>query len=140
MDNKVLILPENTGIDEQIYNMINKLISYFNVFNKKLIYMYLQKNDIEYIIYKCFHKVSEYEIQHYNLKPVYYIHISIIYNNKNKSTAINIEIKDENNKNIVINNYNIDIYKLDINKIISFYIGTLKQLNVSLNYSSNYDF
>lgn len=137
---RTLLLPNDIKIDIKRQKFINDVIDYLSKFNEKLIYMYLEKENNKYIIYKCFHKTTEWDIKHFNLKEQYYIHFSLIYNLKYDNFTLDIEIRDCNGKNVTLNSTSDSIYNVDLSFIISYYIGTLKQLNDSIKYVNSYDF
>lgn len=138
--NNNLLLPDNINIDVKKQKFINDVINYLSHFNEKLIYMYLEKENNTFIIYKCFHKTTDWDIKHFNLNKHYYIHFTLIYNKKYDSFSLDIEIKDLNNKNVTLNSTSDSIYNINLNFIINYYIGTLKQLNDSIKYVKSYDF
>lgn len=137
---KTLSLPENINISIEKQNFINDIIEYLSHFNKKLIYMYLEKENNKYIIYKCYHKTTEWDMRHFNLKDNYYIYFSLTYNLKYDNLILDIEVRDYNGKNVIMNTTSDFIYNMTLNYIINYYIGTLKQLNKSIKYVKSYDF
>lgn len=138
--NNNLLLPDNINIDVKKQKFINDVINYLSRFNEKLIYMYLEKENNIFIIYKCFHKTTDWDIKHFNLNKPYYIHFTLIYNKKYDSFSLDIEIKNLDNKNVTLNSTSDSIYNINLNFIINYYIGTLKQLNDSIKYVKSYDF
>lgn len=137
---KTLSLPENINISIEKQNFINDIIEYLSHFNEKLIYMYLEKENNKYIIYKCYHKTTEWDMKHFDLKDNYYIYFSLTYNLKYDNLILDIEVRDYNGKNIIMNTTSDFIYNMTLNYIINYYIGTLKQLNKSIKYVKSYDF
>lgn len=137
---KTLSLPENINISIEKQNFINDIIEYLSHFNEKLIYMYLEKENNKYIIYKCYHKTTEWDMKHFDLKDNYYIYFSLTYNLKYDNLILDIEVRDYNGKNVIMNTTSDFIYNMTLNYIINYYIGTLKQLNKSIKYVKSYDF
>lgn len=137
---KTLSLPENINISIEKQNFINDIIEYLSHFNEKLIYMYLEKENNKYIIYKCYHKTTEWDMKHFDLKDNYYIYFSLTYNLKYDNLILDIEVRDYNGKNVIMNTTSDFIYNITLNYIINYYIGTLKQLNKSIKYVKSYDF
>lgn len=137
---KTLSLAENINISIEKQNFINDIIEYLSHFNEKLIYMYLEKENNKYIIYKCYHKTTEWDMKHFDLKDNYYIYFSLTYNLKYDNLILDIEVRDYNGKNVIMNTTSDFIYNMTLNYIINYYIGTLKQLNKSIKYVKSYDF
>lgn len=137
---KTLLLPENTNISIEKQNFINDIIEYLSHFNEKIIYMYLEKENNKYIIYKCYHKTTEWDMKHFELEDMYDIYFNLTYNLKYDKLILDIEVRDEQGKNVTINTTSDFIYNININYILNYYIGTLKQLNKSIKYVKSYNF
>ena len=137
---KTLLLPENINISIEKQNFINDIIEYLSHFNEKLIYMYLEKEKNKYIIYKCYHRTTEWDMKHFELEDIYDIYFSLTYNLKYDTLILDIEVRDEQGKNVTINTTSDFIYNININYIINYYLGTLKQLNKSIKYVKSYNF
>ena len=137
---KTLLLPENINISIEKQNFINDIIEYLSHFNEKLIYMYLEKEKNKYIIYKCYHRTTEWDMKHFELEDIYDIYFSLTYNLKYDTLILDIEVRDEQGKNVTINTTSDFIYNININYIINYYLGTMKQLNKSIKYVKSYNF
>lgn len=137
---KTLLLAETINISIEKQNFINDIIEYLSHFNEKLIYMYLEKENNKYIIYKCYHKTTEWDTKHFDLKDNYYIYFSLTYNLKYDNLILDIEVRDYNGKNVIMNTTSDFIYNMTLNYIINYYISTLKQLNKSIDYVKSYNF
>lgn len=137
---KTLFLRENINISIEKQNFINEIIEYLSHFNEKLIYMYLEKENNKYIIYKCYHRTTEWDMKHFELEDMYDIYFSLTYNLKYDKLILDIEVRDEQGKNVTINTTSDFIYNININYIIHYYLGTLKQLNKSIKYVKSYNF
>ena len=118
---KTLLLPENINISIEKQNFINDIIEYLSHFNEKLIYMYLEKENNKYIIYKCYHKTTEWDNKHFDLKDNYYIYFSLTYNLKYDNLILDIEVRDYNGKNVIMNTTSDFIYNMTLNYIINYY-------------------
>lgn len=137
---KTLLLPENINISIEKQNFINDIIEYLSHFNEKLIYMYLEKEKNKYIIYKCYHRTTEWDMKHFELEDIYDIYFSLTYNLKYDTLILDIEVRDEQGKNVTINTTSDFIYNININYIINYYLSTMKQLNKSIKYVKSYNF
>lgn len=137
---KILLLPNDIKIESYKQKFINDIISYFSHFNEKLIYMYVEKGSNNYIIYKCKHRTSEWDIKHFELKDYYNVFINITYEVKYEKLIVDIIIQNLDGKIITMNTMSDNIYNITLDSIVNYYLGTLKQLNVSIKYVQSYDF
>lgn len=137
---RTLLLPNYINISIEKQNFINDIIEYLSRFNEKLIYMFLEKENNKYIIYKCHHRTNDWDIKHFELEDIYDIYVSLTYNLKYDTLILDIEVRDEQGKNVTINTTSDYIYNINLNYIINYYLGTLKQLNKSIKYVKSYNF
>lgn len=137
---RTLLLPNDINISIEKQNFINDIIEYLSRFNEKLIYMFLEKENNKYIIYKCHHRTTDWDIKHFELEDIYDIYVSLTYNLKYDTLILDIEVRDEQGKNVTINTTSDYIYNINLNYIINYYLCTLKQLNKSIKYVKSYNF
>lgn len=132
----ILHIYNNVNISIEKQYIINNIIKLFDMDNNLIIYTYMVKDNIEYIIYKGYRKPFESEIKNYNLNIDELIYTDIIYNNKDNNIRIDINIRNkETNKLILFNSSDFKVNKdISINKILKYYNGTINSINIVRNY------
>lgn len=124
----------NIGIKEQC--IINDIIKLFDIDNEILVYTYMIKNNIEYIIYKSRKCPTEFEVNRTGVTRDEMIYTDIIYNSKNKTIQIDISIRNEEmNKLIIFNSKDFNINEINITSVLKYYNNTLEALLRTRNYN-----
>lgn len=137
IENKnILYLYKQTNININEQCIINDVIKLFDIDNEILVYTYMIKNNIEYIIYKSRKQPTEFEINRTGVKRDEMIYTDIIYNSNNKTIRIDISIRNEEmNKLIIFNSKDFNINEINITSVLKYYNNTLEALLRTRNYN-----
>lgn len=136
-DKHILYLYDNIHISIEKQYLINNIIKLFDMDNELIVYTYMVKNNIEYIIYKGFRKPFESEIKNSNININELIYTDIIYNTKDNNIRFDISIRNsETNKLILFNSTDFNLNQnISINKILKYYTGTINNIKNIRNYN-----
>lgn len=137
IENKnILYLYKQTNINIKEQCIINDVIKLFDIDNEILVYTYMIKNNIEYIIYKSRKCPTEFEINRTGVNRDEMIYTDIIYNSNNKTIRIDISIRNEEmNKLIIFNSKDFNINEISITSVLKYYNNTLEALLRTRNYN-----
>ena len=132
----ILYLYKQTNISIKEQCIINDIIKLFDIDNEILVYTYMIKNNIEYIIYKSKKQPTEFEINRTGVNRDEMIYTDIIYDSKNKTIRIDISIRnDELNKLVLFNSKDFNINEINITSVLKYYNNTLEALLRTRNYN-----
>ena len=102
--------------------------------------MYLQKDSIDYLIYKGQTKVDDHKAKKFNIPVNTNILITIILDSLQNNITFNIQLSTNYNKMLYINSRNFYIDNIKFTDIIKYYNSSLSQINKSLQYQNMYNF